>query len=126
MQAQGRSENERSLVIEVEAGSKRVLIPNDVESAEQGRLLAEAGFFRKTDIFVAPHHSWPNAVNREVWKTIAPAVALVSCGERKNLPSAAFREAASENGSMVLDTALSGALHASFGPGGITAEPAAR
>lgn len=125
-EGRGRSENDRSLVMEVESGGARLVIPNDVEAVEQGRLLEESGFFRKGDLFMAPHHSWGNAVNHKVWESVRPTVALVSCGDRKNLPSGPFREEAKKAGAVLLSTAADGALKATFGENGVLAGPAPR
>lgn len=122
----GKRENDRSLALEVEVGTRRALILDDIEADEQARIVDSAGFFRDVDVLVAAHHGAANAVSRKLWEVARPSVALVSCGRRKNLPSKALLEMAANAGAQVRSTSSSGAVFAIFGPGGVVSGAAAR
>ena len=77
--------NESSLVLRVDHGGRRILLPGDIGPAAQGALAADEGQLR-ADVLVAPHHGgWSDKkmpsgenVSVEFLRTVAARIVLVS------------------------------------------------
>jgi competence protein ComEC len=72
------SDNDRALVLVLEAGAHRVLLPADREEEGLRRLLAIGP--GRCDVLVAPHHGARCDVASEFGKSVRPRYLLVSAG----------------------------------------------
>ena len=124
--AAGRGENDRGLRVELQTGATKVLLPGDVEAAEQERLLLIGAIKGPATVLVASHHGLPDAVSRRFIGELRPKLTLVSCGDRRRLPSPELLSALKETGSEVAVTKDSGAVHVSFDGGGFSFGSAVR
>lgn len=75
------SENDRSLVLLAESGTRRVLLTADVEAAGEAWLVA-SGWPLHADVEVVPHHGSKSSSSARFVQAVSPAVAVVSVGAR--------------------------------------------
>jgi competence protein ComEC len=74
-----REDNNRSLVLLVTIGERRVLLAADIEEpAEQW--LATSGLNLRADAFVVPHHGSRTSSTPAFVRAVSPAVAVISVG----------------------------------------------
>lgn len=107
------SENDRSCVLEIAAGTHKALLTGDIESRAENRLL-DAGVLSPTDLVVVPHHGSRTSSGVRFVRRLSPAIALVSAGfdNRWGLPKEDVVLRWREAGARVLNTATSGAVTA--------------
>ena len=74
-------DNEQSLVVEIQYGGKRILLPGDLEGEASVPLLQTIG---DVDLLVSPHHGSLNANNAEVADTVRPEYVVVSARDTNN------------------------------------------
>ena len=74
-----RSGNDRSLVLLVTVGERRVLLPADIEASAE-RWLAALGPGLRADALVLPHHGSRTSTTAAFLAAVDPAVAIVSVG----------------------------------------------
>ncbi|MEZ4554575.1 MAG: DNA internalization-related competence protein ComEC/Rec2 [Dehalococcoidia bacterium] len=73
------SDNDRSLVLRVTIGERRILLPADIESdAEQW--LVHSGLDLRADALVVPHHGSATSSAPDFVAAVDPAVAIISVG----------------------------------------------
>ena len=77
--AREASENDRSLVLMVHLGERRVLLPADIEAAAEGWLVA-SGWPLRADALVAPHHGSKSSSTAAFLERVAPSVVVASVG----------------------------------------------
>jgi len=103
--------NDRSLVLRIRAGGRRVLLPGDIERAAIRALLArhDAGEIDlSADVLLAPHHgSVLSGDTTALLAAVAPSVIVVSTGAERPKLAAAAREALGDR-ARVLSTHASG------------------
>jgi competence protein ComEC len=75
------SDNDRSLVLLVTIGDRRILLPADIEAATE-QWLAESGLDVRADALVVPHHGSKTSSTQELLGAVAPSVAIISVGVR--------------------------------------------
>ncbi len=114
---EGPTENDRSLVLQVSAAGRAVLLPGDLERRGQEALLA-LGFPVRSDLLVAPHHGASDAAWPYFLRRVRPQAAVISAGGRPGLPSPSFERAARDAGAVVVSTGARGCVHAWLGPDG--------
>ncbi len=92
------SDNANSLVLGVEFGGKRVLLPGDLEAAGVDRLLAQEPY--DCDVLLAPHHGsrLSNPPGFAGWSL--PETVIISSGEHREEAVAAY----ARSGARVLST----------------------
>ena len=73
------SENDRSVVLMVRLGERRVLLPADIE-AEGERWLLESGQPLVADALVVPHHGSRTSSTPAFIEAVSPSFAVVSAG----------------------------------------------
>jgi competence protein ComEC len=85
--AAGASQNNRSLVVRVEAAGRRVLLPGDLEVAAEAALLASGADLR-ADVLKLAHHGSRTSSSTAFLAAVDAAVAVVSapCGGRFGMP----------------------------------------
>ncbi len=110
IQTDGPVENDRGLVTRVEYGGHSILIPADLERTGQ-ELLLDNPWLGHADIMVAPHHGGADAVYQPFTDKVAPRRVVVSCGDRRALPSDEFIQSVDQIGAEQLSTTVSGAIH---------------
>jgi len=76
------SANENSLVAQVTADGRRLLLTGDIERVGMAGLMAQYPELRAGALYV-PHHGSPEPVLAEFIERVAPAVAVVSAGARR-------------------------------------------
>ncbi len=75
------SENDRSLVLLAESGSRRVLLTGDIEAQAEAWLL-RSGWPLRADAQLVPHHGSKTSSSATFVRAVSPAVAVVSVGAR--------------------------------------------
>ena len=76
-----RGANNRSLVLLVTIGERRILLPADIEApAEQW--LAASGLDLRADVLVLPHHGSRTSSSKPFVEAVQPSVAIASVGAR--------------------------------------------
>lgn len=107
-----QSGNNASCVLEVAAGPHRILLTGDIESPVENHL-ARSGALNPADIVVVPHHGSRTSSSAAFVAASKPAVAIVSAGfgNRWGFPKEDVVARWRGVGSLVLNTATSGAIH---------------
>ncbi|GAB6061679.1 ComEC/Rec2 family competence protein [Deferrisoma palaeochoriense] len=113
----GPSENDRSLLLRIEAHGGALLLPGDLEAPGQAAALAAVPELGAA-VLVAPHHGAADAWHPGFFRAVSPAWVVVSAAGRRGLPAAAFVEGATRLGARVLGTHQAGCVHVALGPGG--------
>jgi len=111
--AEGRAarRNDRSLVLRVAAGDRRVLLPGDLERSGEAALLA-GGVDLRAEVLKLGHHGSADASSPEFLEAVAPRLAVVSAGCRTaaGLPSPRVLASLRGRGARVLWTGRDGAV----------------
>lgn len=112
-------ENDRSLVAEVRACGRLVLLPGDVESGAERALAPE---LRAVDLLKVPHHGSDTSCDPAFLDAVRPRIAVVSCGEgnRFGHPDPATVGRLLRGGARVLRTDLEGAIRVTLTREGAT------
>jgi competence protein ComEC len=107
-----QSDNNASCVLEVSAGTYRILLTGDIESPVENHL-ARIGALTPADIVVVPHHGSRTSSGAAFVRALRPPVAIVSTGYRNRwgFPKGEVVERWQEAGARVMNTATSGAIH---------------
>lgn len=79
----GTPTNARSCVLHVEAGDGRsLLLPGDIEAAQEAALVARAGAQLRAMVLVLPHHGSRTSSTQDFLLAVAPGAALAQSGYR--------------------------------------------
>lgn len=107
-----QSNNNASCVLEVAAGTHRILLTGDIESPVENHL-ARVGAVTPVDIVLVPHHGSGTSSAPRFVGALRPAVAIVSAGYRNRwgFPKDEVVDRWQEAGTEVMNTATSGAIH---------------
>lgn len=122
------SGNQRSCVLQVEAGDERLLLTGDIDILAE-RALMQADFPLASQWLLAPHHGSRTSSSRAFIHVVAPQHALITRGRHNAFghPHPQVLERYRAAGVEVHDTALDGALHLRLGehvaPYGLRREP---
>ncbi|TAK76974.1 MAG: ComEC family competence protein [Dehalococcoidia bacterium] len=103
------SENDRSLVLVAESGTRRVLLTADVEAAGEAWLVA-SGWPIHADVEVVPHHGSKSSSSVPFVRAVSPAVAVVSVGARNPYGHPAEEVLSRYSGSRLYRTDLAGSV----------------
>jgi competence protein ComEC len=81
------SRNDRSLVVRIDVGARRLLLAGDVEAAAE-RALVESGAELRADVIVLPHHGSRTSSSRDWIRAVQAEVAVASapCRGRFGMP----------------------------------------
>ena len=104
--------NDSSCVLAIESGDLRILIPGDISSSAERKLLQQLDFLENTDVLIVPHHGSNTSSSLGFLKALSPEWAVVSAGYQNqfNHPHPDVLGRYHSIGSTVLNTANSGAI----------------
>jgi competence protein ComEC len=107
-----QSDNNASCVLEVAAGTHRILLSGDIESPVENHLV-RIGALTPAAIVVVPHHGSRTSSAAGFVDALRPGVAIVSAGygNRWGFPKKEVVERWEQAGASVKNTATSGAIH---------------
>ncbi len=116
------SSNNRSCVLLVQTGRSKVLLPGDIDSAVEQRLLAghfEA--FAELSVLVAPHHGSKTSSSEAFVRQLRPEWVVFSAGYKHHFghPAEEVVERYRQAGSRIRATADSGAIRFEVSPRGV-------
>jgi competence protein ComEC len=117
--------NDRSCVLQVTVGDRRILIPGDIEAQGEGALLASHTRDLQSDIVVAPHHGSATSSSQSFVNAVDPNWVLVSSGYRNSygFPKDEVVRRWRQQGAVVLNTAQTGAIVFHVARGGRAPDP---
>lgn len=103
--------NNASCVLQIDAGTKRILLTGDIERQVENLLLRQRRLGRVTTL-VVPHHGSKTSSGAAFVRQLAPGVAVVSAGygNRWGLPKEEIAARWRQVGAVLLNTAESGAV----------------
>ena len=105
--AEHASENDRSLVLMVTIGDRRILLAADIEAAAE-RWLIRSGISLAADVLLVPHHGSLTSSTPEFVQAVSPRVAVISVGDRNSYGHPRPEVLARYEGVLVIRTDLSG------------------
>ena len=118
-----RRANNRSCVLQVSAGERKMLLTGDIERTAEAALIAAAGRSDalRADVLLVPHHGSRTSSSAEFLHAVAPRWALVPVGYRNRFghPHRRVLERYRALGAAVLRTDLHGALAVRLAPDGV-------
>jgi competence protein ComEC len=103
--------NNASCVLEVSAGSHRLLLAGDIEAPVE-KLLSHRARFRRAEIVIVPHHGSRTSSTPALVDATRPRFAIVSAGYRNRwgFPKPDVSDRWRKAGARVVNTASSGAI----------------
>lgn len=112
--------NDNSLVVRLDAFTRRVLFAGDIEREGEDLLVAHAGERLRADIVKVPHHGSRSSSSLAFVNATTPGWAMISCGvaNRFDFPAAEVVNRWREAGARVLQTNLAGAITVLIQPDG--------
>jgi competence protein ComEC len=120
-----RKGNNASCVIRIEArGGRGVLLTGDIEAEPERRLLQESRDRLPVDVLVVPHHGSLTSSSPAFVETVRPDYALFPTGYRNRFrfPRESVVDRYRKAGSVLLDTAVQGAITVRLRSGGLPPE----
>jgi len=113
--------NDASCVLRVSGRWGRLLLPGDIESGAEYRLLRQARGQLAADVVVLPHHGSRTSSNPSFARATGARIVISTTGHQNRYGHPAPRVVArwQRLGATHFDTARDGALRVSVGPGGI-------
>ena len=116
-------ENNRSCVLQVSAGERRMLLTGDIERSAEAVLIAAAGGTDglRADVLLVPHHGSRTSSNARFVAAVAPRWALIPVGYRNRFghPHRRVLERYRAVGAAVFRTDLHGGLAVRLAPDGV-------
>ena len=114
--------NDLSCVLRVRAGATSVLLPGDLESRGEARLLRDRPGGLRADAIVVPHHGSRTSSTRAFVVAVAPSLAVVSSGYRNRFghPRAEVVGRYTAAGAVVARSDLEGAILFDVSPEGVS------
>ncbi len=116
----GRSENDRSCVLKVTSASgAALLIPGDIESAQEARLLRDLRDALRSTVLLVPHHGSESSSSPGFVEAVSPRAVVFTAGfgNRWDFPREAVVARYRKIGAQNWNTARSGALQIRCGSG---------
>ena len=113
----GRTDNNRSCVLRVQAGAQSVLLSGDIERAAERQLVRHLGSRLRSDVLVVPHHGSRTSSSPGFLATVAPKLALYPVGYRNRygFPKPQIVQRYAQRQVRQLDTAQHGAIELQLG-----------
>jgi competence protein ComEC len=104
--------NDSSCVLRVEAGGRVAILPGDIGRHVEGRLVREQAARLDADLLIVPHHGSLSSSSESFIAQVSPHWAVISsgAGNRFKLPRSEVVQRYQRAGSVILDTARTGAL----------------
>jgi competence protein ComEC len=115
----GLATNDGSCVLQIDIGSRRLLLPGDIEHARERTLLSYWRDRLRSDWLLVAHHGSLTSSTRTLLKTVQPATVVISSGyaNRFGHPHPEILQRLYDGAAAVWITADSGALEFRFTPG---------
>lgn len=116
-------DNDRSCVLQIEAGAERLLLTGDISAASEARLLRSAqgrgDDALRADVLVVPHHGSRTSSTPVFIDAVAPRLALMAIGYRNRFghPRPEVVERYVDRDARVIRTDQSGAVRLTLGAG---------
>ncbi len=103
--------NNRSCVLQINAGGAQILLPGDIERVAEEALLARQTL-SPLELLLAPHHGSRSSSSLALVEQLRPHYVVFSAGYRNRFkhPSREVVERYQQHGAQLFDTATSGAL----------------
>ncbi|MFP5383086.1 MAG: DNA internalization-related competence protein ComEC/Rec2 [Gammaproteobacteria bacterium] len=113
--------NDRSCVLQVDAGGRRLLVPGDIGRRRELALSAAYGDALRSDVLVAGNHGGKSSSSATFLARVSPQLLVSSSGylNRHGHPHPEVRALAGALGAQMLATPETGALCFRLGPDGI-------
>lgn len=117
--------NDRSCVVQVSVGDRRILLPGDIEARAEGVLLANHAKDLASEIVIAPHHGSATSSSHPFVDAVDPDWVLISSGYRNSygFPKGEVVARWRRQGAVILNTAETGAIQFRIPRGGQALEP---
>jgi competence protein ComEC len=115
--ARGLTRNDRSLVLRVAVGGRRILLPGDLEAPGEAALLAR-GADLSADVLKLPHHGSETSSGRAFLEAVSPLLAIASapCRGRWGMPHPEVRTRVRAAGAALWWTGRDGAVRVALAP----------
>jgi competence protein ComEC len=112
--------NESSCVLRIAAGDRAILLPGDIGTVVEERLVAMDATLR-ADVLVLSHHGSRGGSGAPFLAAVAPALAVASAGQRNRFghPAPEVVARVRDAGAGLLHTGPGGALRLRIDPGGV-------
>ncbi|MBT3061380.1 MAG: DNA internalization-related competence protein ComEC/Rec2 [Candidatus Thiodiazotropha sp.] len=109
--------NDRSCVMQISIGERRVLLPGDIEAQGERSLLAHHAEELASEIVVAPHHGSASSSSASFVTAVDPDWVLISSGYRNSygFPKDEVVRRWRKQGAVILNTAETGAIEFRIG-----------
>jgi competence protein ComEC len=78
----GRKPNARSCTLKISVGTRSILLPGDIEAAQEARLLTEVPRKLRADVLLAPHHGSGTSSTVKFLDAVQPGLAIFQVGYR--------------------------------------------
>jgi len=106
------SDNDRSCVLKVTAGSHSILLTGDIEQIQEQRLLRKYASQLSAEVMVVPHHGSLTSSSTEFIQAVAPKQVIFTSGflNRWKFPREKIIERYRRSGALLHNTAVSGAV----------------
>jgi competence protein ComEC len=112
--------NESSCVLRIAAGNHAILLPGDIGTVVEQRLV-DLGTDLRADVLVLSHHGSRGGSGAPFLAAVAPALAIASAGQRNRFghPAPEVVARVRDAGAALLHTGPGGALRLRIDPGGV-------
>lgn len=110
------SKNNRSCVLQIQYAGQSILLPGDIESGVEQRLLDNAELLTPVKLLVAPHHGSKTSSSIDFLQKLKPSEVVFSAGYRHHFghPALTVVDRYQEQGSRMWNTANAGAVEFSW------------
>lgn len=110
--------NARSCTLKITAGQQAILLPGDIESAQEAELVASNADRLRANVLLAPHHGSGTSSTLPFLRAVNPEIALFQVGYRNRYrhPKQEIYDRYGELGVTRLRSDESGAITLRFGP----------
>lgn len=110
--------NNASCVLKISAGGHALLLPGDIERSAEWDLLKRHVIPLRADVLVAPHHGSRSSSQNEFVAAVQPDIVLFASGYRNRygFPDDDIIARYQQQGSLLLNTAETGAIQIHFSP----------
>lgn len=114
--------NDSSCVLRIEAAGRVALLPGDIGRHVETRLVKEQARRLAADVLIAPHHGSGSSSSGDFLDAVRPGIALFAVGadNRFGLPKADVLQRYRALGTVLHDSAGSGAIRLTLGAKGVT------
>jgi competence protein ComEC len=111
--------NARSCVLQLRHPAVTVLLPGDLEAAQEKRLVAQYGELLQSQVLLAPHHGSASSSSEAFLKAVKPTWAIFQVGYRNRFrhPSSKVLPRYEALGTGILRSDRDGAIHLRFKSG---------